>query len=130
MLIKKRDVWQSLTGELRMKYANTSKTLSSRREHYTSTTKRLSNVSPQCQGHQKKEKKFSPRAQTVKTPVFNDSETDYLPSNLDDGISVSDENEQQQQTSRRSLFNTCPKQLEEREIKVRYYIFFTFSLYN
>ena len=82
MLVKKRDVY-----ELRTKYANTSKMISSQnrsqREHYTSKMKRLPNESPQCQRYQnKKIKTISPRNETVKTSLFQDSDTFTIPSNF------------------------------------------------
>lgn len=130
MLVKKRDVLQSLMDEFRGKFLNTSRTLSLQSQRECYTYKRLSHESPQ-ERQKKKRKTMSPRTRAVRTSLFN-SQT-RSPSSNKENVYLNNNNPQQNAArhdyatvEHGSPMTAAPKKLDERQIKVRYTLYITF----
>ena len=127
MVVKKRNVLQMFVDELRTKYANTCKTLSSPNRSERVTFKRLSNESPEDRQKKKINRNFSPRTRSTKKCLFDSSETctsTFDKENTEPVLaSDKDKSGDQQEIISRRLFNPaikCSEKIEERQIKVSY----------
>ena len=127
MVVKKRNVLQMFVDELRTKYANTCKTLSSPNRSERVTFKRLSNESPEDRQKKKINRNFSPRTRSTKKCLFDSSETctsTFDKENTEPVLaSDKDKSGDQQEIISSRLFNPaikCSEKIEERQIKVSY----------